>query len=296
MKKCRATGGGETGNGSSCSAKGPKKGLCRAYTPPPFAAAVAENSYGAFDSLLGSSSDDDSDDTSDGGTTAAVPEPEPEPASAVGTVCAPLQLPPSRRGSGLAALRLPSPQVTEHVEPSQLQALLAQQERSGDAAGEVIVVDVRSSEERADGHIAGSVHVPSEQWSLWHHEWPDEGGPSQVVRKGLGSDARALLDRVADSCSGAGGDDDGPLLIFHCMYSRERAPRAAQNAADADPCVRVAVLRGGFQQMMAQLWVGGGASDGGGSGLLVDVVPERWLPNGRQGLVYAPDLAMSLME
>ena len=53
----------------------------------------------------------------------------------------------------------------------------------------------------------------------------------------------------------------------------------------------VAVLRGGFQQVMAQTW-----SDdpevvaSGGNSLTAGVQREQWTPNGRQGLVWIPDL------
>ena len=61
------------------------QGLCRAYTPPPFAAAARADPYGGFGSLLssGSSSSESSassaEEEDDGGELQPEPEPEPEP-------------------------------------------------------------------------------------------------------------------------------------------------------------------------------------------------------------------------
>jgi hypothetical protein len=68
------------------------------------------------------------------------------------------------------------------------------------------------------------------------------------------------------------------------MYSRERAPQAAMAAASACPGLQIAILRGGFQQCMAQLW---GVNSNGE--FFEAVVPERWVKMDKQGLVWAPD-------
>jgi rhodanese-related sulfurtransferase len=185
-------------------------------------------------------------------------------------------------GSGLAALKLPDlalDPVIEAVEPSELEALLAE--------GATVVVDVRSVEERADGYIAGSVHMPSEHWNRWH-----TAAGQSPERQELHTDAAALLAEAVVQ---------DKQLLFHCMYSKERAPRAAQAAADAEQDARIAVLTGGFQRLMAQLWEedeDGSAGDGAASEagrrrhqqLFESVRREQWALNGRQGLVWKPDL------
>ena len=170
------------------------------------------------------------------------------------------------RGSGLAALKIEIEldDALEFVEPEELAQLLAD-------GG--IVVDVRTEEERADGFITGSLHAPSEEWA------------NEVD---LGPTASAAVQR-----SGA--------LVFHCMYSRERGPRAARVAARAiGDASRVLVLRGGFQQCMAKLWCDvdecaerarRGAEE---NALFEGVQRERWVPNGRQGLVWRGDLSEAL--
>lgn len=102
------------------------------------------------------------------------------------------------------------------------------------------------------------------------------------------------------------------------MYSKERAPRAAQAAVEAvatmqqqpphlgrngtvddgdskcsssssNGSVRIAILLGGFQQVMAKRWVDGVADQ---PRLFASVRREQWVENGRQGLVWLPDLRM----
>jgi rhodanese-related sulfurtransferase len=162
-------------------------------------------------------------------------------------------------------------EFVDFVDPLELAGLLA------DRA--VTVVDVRSAKERADGYIAGSVHVPSERWERWHR------APGQSpVRQDLHSDAKDLLTTAAA---------EDKVVLFHCMYSKERAPRVAQDAAEAEPNARIAVLRGGFQRLMAQFWRDGEGEPGGDTttGLLFESVScDQWVPNGRQGLVWKPDL------
>ena len=111
---------------------------------------------------------------------------------------------------------------------------------------------------------------------------------------------------------------NGTKLIFHCMYSKERGPRAARAAVKACPKLQVAVLRGGFRQCMSQLWsdddddgdhddpsatgaaavaaaaaaaaAASGRATGGPVRLFESVKREQWVCNGPQGLVWKPDL------
>ena len=156
----------------------------------------------------------------------------------------------SSRGSGLAALSIPEPVALHHIEPRDLAAAVA--------AG-AIVVDVRSDEERADGYLDGSAHVPCE---MWYPELQDE--PRRLITQALSSSAK---------------------LIFHCMYSRERGPRAARKALDCAASLQVAILRGGFQQALTQL-----SDPARPSPLLKGVRADRWVSSGRHGLVWAADL------
>ncbi len=140
--------------------------------------------------------------------------------------------------------------ATDTVEPAELPEAI----RRG-----AIVIDVRSEAERADGRITGSLHVPFEQWS----------------RDGLDASA-------ADVVASAGGRQ----LIFHCMYSRERGPTCARIAAASHPEASIALLRGGFQQVMAQLWNDSAPQ----SALIEGVRRDRWVEGpGRVGLVWGPD-------
>eukprot|EP00930_Biecheleria_cincta_P072849 TRINITY_DN60192_c0_g1_i1.p1 TRINITY_DN60192_c0_g1~~TRINITY_DN60192_c0_g1_i1.p1 ORF type:complete len:130 (-),score=25.70 TRINITY_DN60192_c0_g1_i1:321-710(-) len=113
---------------------------------------------------------------------------------------------PLSRGSGLAALQLPEHagfSAVGRIEVDELPELL----RSG-----AVIIDVRSSEERADGHIKNSRHIPFSDWE----ELEDSSEANAAAR---------LLSSAAD-----GGASH---LVFHCMYSKERAPRAADFAASA---------------------------------------------------------------
>lgn len=212
------------------------------------------------------------------------PEPEPEFEPSTMTVSSPVRTleltdQPRPGGFGLAALKLPelAETVVDSIEALELAELLAE--------GTATVVDVRSAEERADGFVAGSVHVPSELWDRWHTT------PGQSpVRQELQCDAKELL---------AAAVAENNLVVFYCMYSKERAPRAAQAAAEVEPSATIAVLRGGFQRLMAQLWhdanhvEGEERSRNGGKSvgpLFESVRCDHWVPNGRQGLVWKPDL------
>jgi rhodanese-related sulfurtransferase len=126
-----------------------------------------------------------------------------------------------------------------------------------------VVVDVRSSGERADGTLRGSRHVPYERWVDDH------------------DDARALLQRASEA---------GAHVIFFCMYSRERGPACARIAAARHPELRVFLVRGGFQQLMTQLWASDGEHAAELRTLFENVKPERWVRHGRQGLVWSSDL------
>ena len=132
-----------------------------------------------------------------------------------------------------------------------------------------ILVDVRSDEERADGCVraAHSVHVPC----------PDGGLPANVSE---------LL---------AGRGD----LIFTCMYSHERGPRAAREWARLNPGVTVRVLRGGFQKLMTHLFTEAQLRQGKAHAqdpLLERVNPSQWVQHGKQGLVWKPDLGFALLS
>merc|ERR1719510_1950866 len=80
--------------------------------------------------------------------------------------------------------------------------------------------------------------------------------------------------------------ENGTHLVFHCMYSRERGPRAAQAAKEAHPGLRVSILRGGFQQCVAQLLDG----DTDARGVFESLRLERWTKHSSQGLVWWPDV------
>ena len=128
------------------------------------------------------------------------------------------------------------------------------------AAGDSVVIDVRSDEERADGYLAGSLHIPSEQWDL---------------RGGFHDSARSLVESVADGSK---------RLIFHCMYSSQRGPRAARAALEFNPDLRVAVLRGGFQKALTLMW-----EQDTQPPMLEGVRRNRWAHDPREGLVWGPE-------
>ena len=123
----------------------------------------------------------------------------------------------------------------------------------------ILAIDVRSAEERGDGHLRKSVHIPYDDWVS------------------MSDSASAMLNRAVA---------EDKMLVFHCMYSRERAPACAKIAAAAQPQLQVAVLRGGFQQLMVDMF-----KDERLRTLFENLKPERWVDGGRQGPVWAPDAA-----
>jgi len=139
----------------------------------------------------------------------------------------------------------------DYVEPSELEQAVD---------GGATVVDVRSLEERADGAIARSVHVP---YTEARDEWKDS--------------ARRLLSGRHD-------------LIFYCMDSCERAPRAAYEwSRIASPKTSVKVLKGGFEKTVAYA---AGATPGArvakdGNLVLENLNLMKWVRIGT-GLVWAP--------
>ncbi|CAK0847733.1 unnamed protein product [Prorocentrum cordatum] len=189
----------------------------------------------------------------------------------------------AQRGSGLAALLLPElPDLPDPVE------FLDVVELAAAVADGAMIVDVRSEEERADGFLAGSFHVPfeprrkqQERTAQGGHDTPSLGSLAEVVGGrspwlpcfvSPPGAARPFCSRrehwdpddlhesareVAELAAGSGA-----LCVFHCMYSRERGPRAAQVALELRPTLRAAVLRGGFQRALTQLWDGYPGSDG----------------------------------
>ena len=162
------------------------------------------------------------------------------------------------RGSGLAALTIDTLMIpdkcTNYIEPTSLASELLQEG--------TVAIDVRTAEERTDGYIAGSLHIPATEW--------DALKPTSSIM--------ALHPTL----------EYATHLIFYCMYSRERGPRAATAATWAQPGLRVSILRGGFQQCMAQLWDGDCDRS-----ILAGVQQDRWVPNGSQGLVWANDMLFS---
>jgi rhodanese-related sulfurtransferase len=141
------------------------------------------------------------------------------------------------------------------------------EELEGAVTDGATVVDVRSAEERADGAIAGSVHVPA---------------PDGLLGEGV----RQLL---------AARDN----LIFHCMDSAERAPRAAHDwMRIAGPGTSARVLKGGFQKFVTFVH---DQTNGSGAGaqaqaLLENLNLEKWVRVGGQGLVWGPDLGFDFLS
>lgn len=170
------------------------------------------------------------------------------------------------RGSGLAALSLPraaleGPKPLSLVEPLELQNMY-------EIGAKFVIVDVRSVEERADGFLTGSIHAPFEEWFTLE--------PGEAAFSG-GTLVSDLLLQWRSSPE--------PLhLIFHCMYSKERGPRAAEKAIlMLGESAKISLLEGGFQQCMTQLWPQADK-------LLESVCPEQWISNGKQGLVWKQDI------
>ena len=108
---------------------------------------------------------------------------------------------------------MPPPNIPR-ITPTQLAALL----RTPTTPPSTSVIDVRDSD-HAGGHIAGSTHVPSAQ-----------------LEARVGALARALAGQRR--------------VVFHCMFSRERGPRAAERflaEARGGEGQEVLVLEGGFE-------------------------------------------------
>mgnify|MGYP002631352688 CR=1 FL=1 len=166
-------------------------------------------------------------------------------------------------GSGLSALSLPDGALLDHIEPIELPEALS--------TGTAIVIDVRSTTERRDGCLAGSLHIPAREWVT-----ADEDCTRLLRSIQTGANARGSLAKH---------------WIFHCMYSKERGPQCARAAAGmAGPGVHISVLRGGFQRCMAELWPSSKHLVTAHPQLFDSVHIERWVEHGRQGLVWRADL------
>jgi hypothetical protein len=151
------------------------------------------------------------------------------------------------------------------------------------AFARIVVVDVRSREERSGGFIAGSVHMP--YMAHFSEDAVIDGG---VLERAVAA-ALAGASGGAGGAGGAGGGG-GVLVVFHCMYSKERGPRAAKLAraflAETFPgeSVSVRILSGGFHK-----WLGLFNGKPSAAALLDGVVLSRWTPT-PEGLVWEDDV------
>jgi hypothetical protein len=92
------------------------------------------------------------------------------------------------------------------------------------------------------------------------------------------------------------GKDD---LIFTCMYSHERGPRAAREWARMNPGISVRVLRGGIQKLITHLSSPATLllrEEQPLYALLEHVNRGQWAQNGDQGWVWKPDLGLELLS
>lgn len=109
---------------------------------------------------------------------------------------------------------------------SYMTAKSLQEKLSSTASDNVAVVDVRD-EDRLGGHIKVSHHIPSMTFMR---------NPSAYVERFKSKEA----------------------VVFHCMYSQQRGPRAARAFATAIPLIMAAtetfpsiyILDGGFQKFI----------------------------------------------
>ena len=199
-----------------------------------------------------------------------------------------------RGGRRINLTEVDVPPALSLVSPSKLPSLLLHPDGSLRTASpaSVMVVDVRATAERADGCLANSIHLPARGWQ-WQQRnlatnetsragvaargadlFPDSPGLGVAVTgvAEIGDEDEA----VASACEAflreaAAAGTRTVKLIFHCMYSKERGPAAARTAMAMLAAqsvgqregggLEVALLEGGFQQCMAQLW---GDGDGGG--------------------------------
>jgi len=135
--------------------------------------------------------------------------------------------------------------------------------RSADAG--MRVLDVRTEQEFAGGHIAGATHLPSE-----------------ALLDGPGGE-----ERDQDFIRSVAGDGVKTLIV-HCMYSQCRGPAVVQRlavaAADAKVPVEIALLCGGFHKFVNTVHDEEGGT-GDVPGLLEGFQPKFWRRTKSHGLV-----------
>jgi len=121
-------------------------------------------------------------------------------------------VPARARGSGLPALTINIdqllPNCLPYVEPTSLCEIMVPN---------TAVVDVRTAEERCDGYISGSLHIPADEWD-------------DALERGALPQSHGLTSATH--------------IVFYCMYSRERGPRSAQAAAILAPELQISIVRG----------------------------------------------------
>jgi Cdc25 family phosphatase len=116
--------------------------------------------------------------------------------------------------------------VVDYMDPAEVLALIEAKKQT------VVIVDVRD-EDRSEGFIRGSEHIAS----------------ATMTEVQLGQ----LHDRV----------QAGSMLVFHCMFSQVRGPKAARRfsevvaaraaASGVAEKVQVRIMRGGFMGWKAQV-------------------------------------------
>lgn len=128
----------------------------------------------------------------------------------------------------------------------------------------VKIIDVRTVEEFAGGHIKGAVHVPYE-------DLLDSAA------------AEAKAQEVLNTVQTTGAN----LLLVHCMYSKARGPLVAQSLSQKAQAygVEVAILEGGFHNFVNKVHGPGDEMPPEGANLVEGFQPDRWRRTAACGLV-----------
>lgn len=127
----------------------------------------------------------------------------------------------------------------------------------------VLIIDVRTPQEFAGGHIKGAQNVPYEEL--------------------LENDA---AEARAEELLGLAQTNGVECVLVHCMYSQARGPTVAQSiASQAGGTVEVAILEGGFHSFVNKVHGPGDAMPPEGANLVEGFLPDRWRRTQACGLV-----------
>mmetsp|Transcript_40767 Transcript_40767/g.118097 ORF Transcript_40767/g.118097 Transcript_40767/m.118097 type:complete len:186 (-) Transcript_40767:64-621(-) len=155
-----------------------------------------------------------------------------------------------------------------HVHAISVEEAVPLVQRAANGEPKVQIIDVRSDEEFASGHITGARHVPFSD-----------------LLESAAAEARAA--ELLASLEAGGAE----TVLVHCMYSQSRGPTVARSLAslaeDKGLRLEVALLEGGFHSFVNHVHSGGDVAAISAGDLVSNFNPERWRVTPDRGLVEA---------